>query len=592
MHRILHAPELLFILVIGSGLLLVPGSAAGAFDELIDSPMYRLPALPLAPNEIVFPDELKGLWLRALERPEAEMRLRAAEAITLAQQRGMKGLESTIPRLIAALDAPDQHEAVRVAVARALAVLDARQSAASLLRLAETGGVDLREIIEPTLVRWDHRPAHALWLARLQAPATPPRSLIFAMQGLAAAREEKAVDRLRELAGSKGVSGPLRVEAARALGAICTNGLDKDADMLAAGGLIDRLVAARMLHRHSSPAAIALLKVLVGDPEPAVSVVATGRLLEIDPALVLPLLKVVLAHADPEMRSLGIDAVHRSPALERVHLLADRLPDVHPAVRKKARLHLKDWAANKELRERVLQEATGVLAGKDWRGLEQAALLLTQLDHRPAAGRLVQLLTSNRPEVFVTAAWGLRELAVAETLAPVTKYVRAEYDRVVAGKPLEGRQSVSGGMIDHQLSQLNQLLGQQKYQPAEPVLRLFVPKRINVGECRAAAIWALGLLHEDKLDAGLASELMGRLNDRARIPPEDARVPRMAAISLGRMKAVEALPTLRRYYSGGPPPDGTPGACAWAIERITGEPTPALVTVRLLQLDWFLTPSR
>ena len=50
--------------------------------------MYRLPELPSPPVEFEVPGELKELWLTALKRPEAEMRLKAASSIALAHQRG------------------------------------------------------------------------------------------------------------------------------------------------------------------------------------------------------------------------------------------------------------------------------------------------------------------------------------------------------------------------------------------------------------------------------------------------------------------------------------------------------------------------
>src|SRR5205807_2392001 len=102
-----------FVLALAAGLWLHASPAAGAFDDVIDSPMYRLPKLPEPTVEFVFPPELKVLWLRALERPEAEMRLNAATAIVLAHRRGMKGLESAVTPLVTALDAPEQDRAVR-----------------------------------------------------------------------------------------------------------------------------------------------------------------------------------------------------------------------------------------------------------------------------------------------------------------------------------------------------------------------------------------------------------------------------------------------------------------------------------------------
>src|SRR5471030_880125 len=97
-------------LVVLSSCFLAPLSACRAsppprtFDEIIDSPMYTDPDFPLPRRVMVFSDEAKGLWLRALERPEADLRCKAAEAIALAHQRGMEGLETTVGPLVQALD--------------------------------------------------------------------------------------------------------------------------------------------------------------------------------------------------------------------------------------------------------------------------------------------------------------------------------------------------------------------------------------------------------------------------------------------------------------------------------------------------------
>jgi HEAT repeat protein len=555
--------------------------------------MYRRPELPRPPVEIVFPVELKELWLTALQRPEAEVRLQAANTIAQAHRRGMKDLDIFIGPLVKALDAPEQHSGVRLAAAHALIVLDARQSASSLLRQAEAGSIELREAIEPALARWDYRPARGVWLTRLKAPEMSTRSLVLAIQGLASVREEHATDRLRELARLENVPGPIRLEAARALGAIVADGLDKEAETLAASatehGKVGRLAAALMLRRHSSPAAIALLQRLARDPEPAVTALAASRLIEIDPKLALPLLDHLLGSPDPEARALGVEVLFHTPSKEHLSLLGERLGDAHPEVRRKARIRLQELAAKKELRGQIQGEGTRVLAGKDWRGLEQATILLAVLDHRPAAPRMAELLTAGRPEVFLTAAWGLRKLAVPETFPHALKYVK---DRFAAfGPPGVPGGNAAGEWVDHQLSQLNQLLGQEKYRPAEPILRQFVAKREGIGEARAAAVWALGILHEGNVHVALADELEARLNDVVGIPPEDARVRRMAAITLGRMKAADTLPSLERYSSGRVSTDETGTACGWAIERITGKALLPAQTIRRVQRDWFLTPQ-
>jgi HEAT repeat protein len=560
--------------------------------------MYHSPELPVPTVVTVFPEGAKELWLRALQRPEAEMRYRAAQAIALAHRRGMKGMETTVTALVAALDRPDQRPNVRLTAAQALVTLEAREAAASLFKQGQAGDNALREVVEPALARWDYRLARAVWLERLRDPATPHRALVLAMRGLATVREGQAADRLRELALSGLTPGPVRLEAARALGALRADGLEADAERLAADGsprnLVGRLAAAALLKRHRGEAAVRLLQQLARDAEPAVAAPAAGRLMELGPPLVLPVLDRLLASPDAAVRLIGVKAMRRQPTAKHVRPLADRLDDPHPVVRVRARRALQDLAAKKELRGTVLAELMRVLGSKQWRGLEQAAILLTQLGHKPAAGRLLELLTFDRPEVFVTAAWGLRKLVVPETLPGALAYVQAELGRRLAGQDLPNRKGASFEMIDHQLSQLNQFLGDQKYGPADEVLRRFIPRsNMRLGpESRAAAVWALGLLHEGKEVPALVGPLQQRLNDTRSMPPEYTEVRRMCAITLGRTKAKEAAPTLRGFYSGKPTFDPVNNACGWAIQRLTGKAVPSPETIRKTQRDWFLVPHR
>src|SRR5690348_3912408 len=140
-----------------------PTTEGVVFDEVIDSPMYKLPDVPVPPEVKVFPEGARELWLRALQRPEADMKCKAAEAITDAHRRGIKGFEKSIPALIAVLDEKDQRASVRLAAARALVTLEAKEAAESLFRQAQAGTGDLRNLVEPMLAKWDYRPARATW---------------------------------------------------------------------------------------------------------------------------------------------------------------------------------------------------------------------------------------------------------------------------------------------------------------------------------------------------------------------------------------------------------------------------------------------
>src|SRR5262249_53251073 len=102
-----------------------------------------------------FDPRLKALWLEALARPEADLQRQAADAIARAHALGMPGLREAAPPLLAALEAPDAHPVARLACARALITLDARQAAPALMALARSGGFEAARLLEPALARWD-----------------------------------------------------------------------------------------------------------------------------------------------------------------------------------------------------------------------------------------------------------------------------------------------------------------------------------------------------------------------------------------------------------------------------------------------------
>jgi HEAT repeat protein len=560
--------------------------SARAAEDVIDSPMYRLPEIPLARVVKTYPAGLAKLWLEAFERPEADYKVNAAQAIAAAHQRGMKGLEATIAPLLRELDKPDVHPTVRLAIILALVTLDARDTAPALLRLASSGDIALRELIDPALARWDHGPARAGWLERLEK-SPHKRATVLAIQALLAVREDKSCPLLRTLVFSRDVVPAARFEAARALGILRPAGSDEDARQLTADasprGMSDRLAAALLLRQHKGDGAVKLLLSLAKDPEPAVAAIALTRLIEIDSKHVEPLLESVLSSADAKVRGLGVETLFQRASADHIGLLGDRLSDPHPEVRSQARRAMSELHRQAAWRESVNREATRVLDGNDWRGLEQATIVLAQVNHKPAASRLLELLASQRPEVCIASAWGLRLLAVPETLPAALGHFRS-----TLADPKIPREAV-----DPQLCQLAQFFGFSKYKPADAALRAIVPPRTPAGfETRAAAIWALGLIHERKPDAGLVGLFAGRVSAVRPFDVEDSRVRRMSAVSLGRMKAEGALATLREFFRAKKQSlDVVNNACGWAIEQIMGEPMPP-GQVEISQLDWFLIPSK
>src|SRR5262249_39467389 len=158
----------------------------------------------------------------------------------------------------------------------------------SLFKHAQADGIDMRNLIEPALARWDYAPIRTIWLERLNQLTLPGRGWVIALHGLAKARESKAVPRLRELTLAPFTDSLVRFDAARALGAIQTAGLEKDADGLAGEkSSLAQLAAAALLRKHRSDDAAKLQGRLAVEAEPAAGAVALEGLLEYNPRQVL-----------------------------------------------------------------------------------------------------------------------------------------------------------------------------------------------------------------------------------------------------------------------------------------------------------------
>jgi hypothetical protein len=567
---------------------------ASAQTSLVDTQMYDDPKIPLGQITRVLPPRLIPLWLQALERPESDYKRQAAAAIALGHQRKVPGLDVTVAPLLRVLDMPEQELGVRLAVAQALIELDARQAAPALLAHSRSDGIDMLNLVEPALARWNYDPVKPVWLDRLRQPGLAARSWIVALQGLATVHETKAVPRLHELITAATIDPIVQLESAKTLGTLETTGLEKEAERLAQGtgrpGDVRHLAAAYLLLHHRSDAAAKLQERLAMQPEPAAALVALRGLLEYDPGRVLALVDKLARNSDAEIRAICVEAFARRPAASQLPQIADLLDDVHPVVRTRARKTLAATAKKAEFRQPIQQQVVRVLSSNGWRGLEQATLLVAELDVKSAAPRVVQLLQFNRPEVFIAAAWCLRKLAVPASYAAQLQEIERRY-RDTGRKDL----SYPRLKVDEEVAQLCESLGAAHYAAAVPALLHFVPKQVSrrMGtHSRIAAIWALGILLQKSPPEDLIKSLAERLTDLDPNDPEDTDVRVMCAITLGRMKAKAAADDLQSCFPRRLSPTMLPCACAWALEQITGEKSPESDPIRIVETGWFLEPDR
>ena len=548
-----------------------------------DFQMDSDPALEIPDPVKHFSPALKSLWLAALERPEADMQRLAAETIARGHEYGVPDLMDAVPRLQTLLLAEKSHPATRFAAARALIVLESRDSGDKLFEASQRYEADLRQFIEPALAKWNFTPAIAAWKDRLGNAEARPRDLILALRGLAQVRELSVISTLVAIVNDETRSSDVRLEAAAAAGQCAPAGLEPDAERLARRKTkrlsLYSICACRLLARHDSDAARALLTELAGHHESVVAACALNRLLEIDSSLVLPLAEAAMSHTDPLVRRAGASAYLQHPTTERIVLLSRLLADPHPSVRREVCEGFYRLSNQSPLVESIRTSAMDMLSQEAWQGQEQAALLVGVLEHQPAADRLVELLESPRAEVCTSAAWALRKIAVQESIPAVLDKTRRQTEQV--NEPRN----------DEQVAHLCEALGVLKADDAVPLLMRYVPKDRRMEErSRCAAIWALGLIKEGKRDTELEDALSSRIQDFSDSKPELDSIKEKCAVALTRMKAVDEALYMKSLVMSKTVPFRLAVVLRWAVKEMTGEDLPPLTPPHLPQGNWFLEP--
>jgi HEAT repeat protein len=407
--------------------------------------------------------------------------------------------------------------------------------------------------------------------------------MTIAIDGLAALDSKEASDSLRRMVRDVGEPSQLRLAAARALGQLHETGLVDLARELSGipsqPDALHPLLATQLLDRHVDPGAIALFQELLNNDNTAVHSESLGRLYRIDFNLVEPHCERFITSPDYNVRRWCLLTLVDTQRADHIDLICQLLNDVNPSLRRSAADSLVQLARDAALEEVIIEETGKVLSRDDWQGCEQACVVLTKLDHRPSGPRMVELLGHQRGEVQVAAAWGLTKLRIEELLPDMLDHAQSVYEGFRSGALNDKMPGVS-----LHIAHLFIAFGDQTYQAAEPLMRKYIPKDHSLGlESRAAAAWALGLLHEGDADSDLIPIFVGRLYDND-IDPDTYELRSMCAISLGRMMAESALPDLRKHASASMP------ACHWAIERMTGEKPPKVTYEATMVDDWFLTP--
>lgn len=555
--------------------------------------MFKDPEFERPDFITTYADRLSAVWVDVLNRPEADLQRMAGESIARGHKLGVPGLAAAIPRLGELIVADSTHPSARVAAARALVSLDARDAAGTLATAAGKYSGDVRQICERALGDWKYEPIRETWRERLTATGVRHRDLVLAIRGLGLSGDPQTLPRLLELAHGTLNPPEVRLEAAQGAGRLATTGLVPEAQKLIESKLgtsiVNRMCAGRLLAAHQGPDAHAVLLKLAVDTEPAVSADALRLLNDIDSNLVLPLAADAMQSSDNLVRRQGMLAYTKLPTPERMGPVARLLDDLVPELRIEVRDTLDTLLARPELVPAIWAGVLEVLGKDSWRGQEQAALLVGAHEHKPAANRLLELQSIPRAEARVAAAWALRKVAVPETCPTILKRLEVLTKQRMGGPPLDG--------LDEQAGHLNEALAVMQYWQAESLWMQYVPKNPPMGHySRATSIWALGLRFNGEHKPQLGEQLIERLTDSAPVPPELEFVRYACAITLARIQAKEQVPKMLVWVIEDNLKQGnvrTEHALAirWAVSQLTGEKYPDLNPIPTGKQGWFLEPT-
>ncbi len=454
-----------------------------------DLEMYNNPFFAPLEQYVVYPVGLKRLWLTALERPDAELQRMVIDSIALAHRRGVEGMNETVPRLVTLLAEPDQTLEVRRATVNALITMDAQDQAANIAAIASKYGLSIAQIVEPALAKWQSPAMKTVWLQRVKDANASATMMMLAINGLAALKSPEANDSLEQILRSTGRPLPMRIAAARALGINRAQGvvdlaqeMQRDAS---AGSPFGSLVAIELLSRSDDERSVGLLKEIANGDNSAVQSRALQRLFEIDPAIVNGLADGLVGSDDVNVRRWCAQAMIAMHTAERIKPLSRLLDDVNPSLRYEVANALCDLGQDPQLRDAVTENTMDVLKQDQWRGCEQAAVVLARMDHKGCGTRMVELLGHQRGEVQVATAWGLKQLKIAELLPDMLDHAQSVYDGFRSGQL---NRDVLGPSL--QMAHLFIAFGDQRYHQADPLMRKYLPKDFSLGDhSRPAAAW-------------------------------------------------------------------------------------------------------
>ncbi len=360
----------------------------------------------------------------------------------------------------------------------------------------------VRGFVERALIKWKSPAAIETWRRRIKDANLQSDELLIALEGLAVVGGEADVADLQSVLMNHRLSSACKFHAARALGAVVSEGQNGLAERILTSNADQRhLLAALVLSHHSGETTTALKDILENGSASA-QVVAYRTLAAVNSAEAAGYARQMIASSDNSLRRLAIEVLQSQVTADNLKLQSTAITDRNPTIRQLVTHNLLLSASQGE-RESVDAVVTQYLDSKQWTGVEQAILLAARLQDSTSCEKFLELLEHPRPEVNMTAAWALMELGEdPAVLASMMAHALQMTKKLADGVPVEETDLI-------RLSYLHEGFGKNLYRPAYEMLLKYVPKdNFKFGIIsRASAIWALGKMNRDEHNSDLRKRL-------------------------------------------------------------------------------------
>ena len=472
--------------------------------------------------------------------------------------------ERAVELLLLGIQNRDEHEQIKRAMISALLLLGDASHAEQIWSQSESDLV-VRPNVERQLIRWKSPVARDVWRKRIADRNASAGELANALEGIAAVGGIEDRSSLQAVILANDSSLGNKFLAAIALGALTSEGMNEFAQKILDSNLEQRhLIAAHMLKRHSGDTTAKQLRQILSQGSASAQLVAFRSMSDSMPDDSKEFGMKMTMHTDPGLRLMALQLLQRFSDDESLKIQGRLLKDHHPEVRTLVVKNLLEKAGHGQ-RELVDQCLAQHFASDEWTGLEKGIALAVALQDRSHCKTFLRLLDHPRPEVNMMAGWALMELGnEAESLSGML----AHAEKMVEDLKSTASTKEYSDTDQIKLSYLNEGFGKNRYQAAEPILMLHIPKRGHrfANTSRASAIWALGKLNKGKKNPELLTLLSGRLSDLDPIMPEDYLVRFSCDLALGEMANPESRKIIEEFRENPTTPIGI--AATWALAEI------------------------